>query len=123
MSDVSVRAAWQWAWNGRVVSGEILSNALDQPIDMFCYPKGFSDARVREITARYYRGACSDKLGIASAGSDLFALERVEMFYLRSARSAQALTKPWFEAYLKARNVPRTAKRALQRRRMWEAAS
>lgn len=99
------------------VSGEILQDALGHAIPFFCYPKGYSNARVREVTARYYQGACSDRLGIANSASDLYALERVEMFYLRAPRAADLFMSRWFPYYLAARNVPRILKRRVSRRK------
>jgi peptidoglycan/xylan/chitin deacetylase (PgdA/CDA1 family) len=95
------------------VSQQALSDALGESVPLFAYPFGIQNARVREVTARYYAAACSDRLGIANPNSDLFALERVETFYLRPTWAADGFTQGWFSTYLNARNIPRRFKRWL----------
>lgn len=93
------------------VARDILADALDEKISLFAYPMGKYNARVRTLTAQFYDAACSDKLGIANFNSDVFALERVETFYLRAKWAAEGFTRAWFPLYLGVRNVPRTMKR------------
>jgi peptidoglycan/xylan/chitin deacetylase (PgdA/CDA1 family) len=93
------------------VSQQILTDALGERIGLFAYPKGKYNLRVRERAAQYYDAACSDHLGIAAPNSDLFALPRVETYYLRSKSAMDALTHAWFPSYLQLRNVPRVLRR------------
>jgi peptidoglycan/xylan/chitin deacetylase (PgdA/CDA1 family) len=95
------------------VSQEILQDALGTEVKLFAYPFGSSDTHVREQTAKLYDAACSVRLGLAGPGSDLFALERVEMYYLRAQWAADGLTRGWFPLYLAARNVPRRVRKIL----------
>lgn len=88
-------------------SGKTIARALDAPCNLFAYPFGRYNARVREITAAHYDAAFSTRLGLAHAASDCFALERVEMFYLSAGWGARGLTQKWLPYYLAARNVPR----------------
>lgn len=99
------------------VAREVLSNALGEQIALFAYPRGLYNARVRQLTAQFYEAACSDKLGIATLKSDLFALERVETFYLRETWAADGFTGAWFPFYLQMRNVPRKMKSYLTRQK------
>lgn len=96
-------------------SGKILQDALGHAISFFCYPMGYLNPRVREITSKYFQGACSDRLGIANSTSDLYALERVETYYLRSAWATDLFTSRWFPFYLGARNVPRALRRRVRK--------
>ena len=92
-------------------SRDILADALGEKISVFTYPLGKYDARVRTHTAKFFDAACSDQLGIANFDSDVFALERVDTFYLRAKWSVDGFTRAWFPFYLRARNVPREIKR------------
>jgi hypothetical protein len=93
-------------------SRDILADALGENIALFAYPFGKYDARVRTHTAKFFDAACAYKLGIANFHSDLFALERVETFYLRATWAADLFTHASFPFYLSARNLPRTLRRA-----------
>jgi len=95
------------------VSQSILADALGEAIPLFAYPFGRFNARVWELAARYFQAAVSDRLGLMDAQSDLFALERVETFYLKADWAAAGMTRPWFKWYLDAVNVPRSARRVL----------
>jgi peptidoglycan/xylan/chitin deacetylase (PgdA/CDA1 family) len=90
-----------------IESGKILSRVLDAPCSLFAYPYGRYDMRTRATVAAQYDAAFSTQLGLANAESDCFALERVEMYYLRADWAARGLTKNWLPYYLAARNVPR----------------
>lgn len=92
-------------------SQTILADALGEPIPFFAYPLGRHNARVRALAAQFYKAACSDRLGLANRRSDVYALARVETFYLRAPRAADGLTHNWFRYYLAARNIPRTLRK------------
>ncbi len=92
-------------------SRDILADALGEKISLFAYPLGKYNARVRTHTAKFFDAACSDQLGIANFNSDIFALERVDSFYLRANWAADGFTRAWFPPYLKMRNVPRLLRR------------
>jgi peptidoglycan/xylan/chitin deacetylase (PgdA/CDA1 family) len=88
-----------------------IEDALGVPVDCFAYPHGRFDAQSRELAGRHYACACSDRLGLVHAGSDVHALERVEMYYFRRQRLFDLVATPWLPWYLRARNVPRTVRR------------
>lgn len=96
-----------------IESGRRISGALDARCGLFAYPYGRFDARARAITASHYDAAFSTKLGLAHAGSDCFALERVEMYYLRAGWAARGLTENWLPYYLALRNVSRRMREQL----------
>lgn len=58
-------------------SAERLSAELDRPVDLFCYPNGAEDARVRAAALRTYRAAVTTESGVVEAGADVHALPRV----------------------------------------------
>lgn len=94
-----------------IESGKSIARALDAPCNLFAYPQGRYDTSVRAIVAAQYDAAFSTQLGLANAESDCFALERVEMYYLRANWAARGLAKNWLPYYLAARNVPRQLRR------------
>jgi peptidoglycan/xylan/chitin deacetylase (PgdA/CDA1 family) len=63
-----------------VASKRILRARLGVTPDLFCYPAGRFDPRVEAATrAAGYRAATSTQLGIATPGSDRYALPRVRV--------------------------------------------
>lgn len=90
--------------------------ALGVAVSSFAYPYGRHDARVREGARRLYACACSDRLGFVRAGSDPYALERIEMYYFARPALAGLIASPLVPAYLAARSVPRTARRLARMR-------
>jgi peptidoglycan/xylan/chitin deacetylase (PgdA/CDA1 family) len=70
----------------REISGsrERLMRELDAPVTMFSYPNGGAERYMTPEIARLVRvagfeAATTSRNGFASAGSDLFALERVQV--------------------------------------------
>jgi peptidoglycan/xylan/chitin deacetylase (PgdA/CDA1 family) len=84
-------------------------------VSSFAYPFGRFDDRSREIARQYFSSACSDRLGIAGGRSDVYALERVDAYYLRSEKAFDLLPTKLFSAYILSRSVPRRLRRLLQR--------
>ena len=95
-----------------IESGSTLARALDAPCNWFAYPHGCYDSSIRAIAASQYDAAFSTQLGLVNTRSDLFALERVEMYYLRADWTAKGLTRNWLPQYLALRNVPRRLRAA-----------
>lgn len=98
-------------------SKAIIEDALGAPVACFAYPFGRYDRRVADAVRARFACACSDRLGLISRRSDPHALERVDAYYLRGRRRLGLLTTPLFPWYVRARSVPRGARRAWQRRR------
>lgn len=57
-----------------------LEDRLGRAVDLFAYPSGRYDHRVRAVVRRYYRAACTTDMGWVSASSPADALERIEMW-------------------------------------------
>jgi peptidoglycan/xylan/chitin deacetylase (PgdA/CDA1 family) len=93
-----------------------IEDALAVQVLCFAYPFGHYDRRSRDIVQQYFACACSDRLGILTPGSDLYALERIDMYYFRTDRLFDVLLTGLFPYYVKARGIPRRIRRAVQRR-------
>lgn len=50
---------------------------LKRDVDLFCYPNGSSDERVRSIAKKIYRAALTTDEGVIIENQDLFALPRI----------------------------------------------
>jgi peptidoglycan/xylan/chitin deacetylase (PgdA/CDA1 family) len=95
-------------------SKAIIEDALGAPVACFAYPYGRYDHRSHEIAWQYFACACSDKLGLITAGSDPYALERVDAYYLRSDQLFDVMLTRLFPWYIRARRIPRRIRRAFQ---------
>ena len=94
-------------------SKAIIEDALGTPVACFAYPDGRFDYRSREIVRQYFACACSDKLGLVTAGSHPYALERVDSYYLRTNRLFDVMLTGLFPSYVLARGIPRQLWRTL----------
>lgn len=88
-----------------------IEDALSAPVTTFAYPYGAVNRRVRTVAAERFACACADRLGLVTARSDPFALERVETYYLRTIAASGAIFSPSFAWYLWARGLPRRLRR------------
>jgi peptidoglycan/xylan/chitin deacetylase (PgdA/CDA1 family) len=91
-----------------------IEQALGTAVTSFAYPNGYYDARVQRLARDYFSCACSDRLGLATAASDLYALERVDAYYLRSERLFGMLWSRNLPLYLRALDIPRRIRRAFR---------
>ncbi len=92
-------------------SKEIIEQALGTHIATFAYPYGRFDARSCAIAQKYFACAVSDRLGLVNQCSDVYAVERVETYYLRHERFFEMMPTRWFEVYILARRIPRNLRR------------
>jgi peptidoglycan/xylan/chitin deacetylase (PgdA/CDA1 family) len=90
-----------------------IEDALGAPVGCFAYPYGAADRQSRRIVAESFGYACSDRLGVVTARSDPYALERVDAYYLRAVWLFKMIFSEMFPWYLRARNLPRIARRRL----------
>lgn len=95
-------------------SKAVIEDALGDAVKCFAYPYGRYDQRSREIVRQYFACACSDKLGLTTRNSDLYALERVDAYYLRTDRLFDVMLTRLFPWYIAARSIPRQIRRAVQ---------
>lgn len=95
-------------------SQSVIADALGVPVPTFAYPYGYYNDRTREIASRHFVCACSVRLGLVSAKSDPYALERVDSGYLRTERLFGLMPGPWFPWYVRVRGIPRRIRRLLR---------
>jgi peptidoglycan/xylan/chitin deacetylase (PgdA/CDA1 family) len=94
-------------------SKRAIADATGRPVDTLAYPYGAYDAAVRNLARQHFRLACSTHLGFVKRDSDLFALERIEMYYFQSPLLFRRLFSPPARAYLGVRKQLRRLRRAL----------
>jgi peptidoglycan/xylan/chitin deacetylase (PgdA/CDA1 family) len=73
----------------------------------FAYPYGAFDDRVSGRVRERFVGACSTILGFAAPRSDLYALERIDMYYLNRRVAYSSLGSRRLAAYLVLRRLLR----------------
>jgi peptidoglycan/xylan/chitin deacetylase (PgdA/CDA1 family) len=83
-----------------VGSKKIIAETIGRPVDTLAYPYGAYNVAVRNLASRHFRLACSTDLGFVKEESDLFALERIEMYYFRSPVLFRRLFSPVTGAYV-----------------------
>jgi len=95
-------------------SKAIIENALSAKAASFAYPYGHYDRRSCEIVRQHFACACSVKLSLINAHSDLYTLERVDAYYLRTDRLFDIMLTRLFPWYIRARSIPRRIRCAVQ---------
>jgi peptidoglycan/xylan/chitin deacetylase (PgdA/CDA1 family) len=73
------------------------------PVSMFAYPYGVYNDAVRDIVQAHFSLSCSTSLGFVSRQSDLFALERLDMYYLRHPVMFRRLFSKEMDIYIRFR--------------------
>jgi peptidoglycan/xylan/chitin deacetylase (PgdA/CDA1 family) len=96
-------------------SKAIIEDMLGVHVPCFAYPFGRYDQPSYELARQHFSCASSDRLGLMSLDSDLYALKRVDAYYLRTTHLFKVLTTGLFPGYVRARNIPRQLRRTLQR--------
>ena len=71
-----------------------LEEALGRPIDLFCYPNGSQDARVRRMATQTYRAAVSTTEGRVLPGVDWHDIPRIPVS-ARLPLFAWRMHRPW----------------------------
>jgi peptidoglycan/xylan/chitin deacetylase (PgdA/CDA1 family) len=95
-------------------SKAIVEDALGIAVAAFAYPFGRFDRRCRDIVRRHFACACADTLGLLRPHSDIYAMERVDAYYLRSERLFAIMPTRWFPLYVRSRAVPRRVRRSIR---------
>lgn len=96
-------------------SKTIIQDQLGASVQSFAYPFGDYDAQSLEIVRRYFDCACSADLGFITRRSPIYALERLDAYYVRSNRLMNLMQSRIFNPYIRARCVLRGVRRTLAR--------
>jgi len=91
----------------------IIEDALNAPVECFTAPFSRYDNRSLEIIRQHFSCACSDKLSLINLRSDLYGLERIDTYYLRTERLFDIMLTPLFPWYIRARSIPRRIRRTV----------
>ena len=102
-----------------LASKHAIQEAVQRPVESFAYPYGAYDEAVKRLAAAHFPLACSTKLAFATLGSDLLALERLDMYYLRHPRLFRRLLSGEARAYIRLRRLARDVRPRLVRRAGW----
>jgi peptidoglycan/xylan/chitin deacetylase (PgdA/CDA1 family) len=92
----------------------IIEDALNVPVECFAAPYSRYDDRSLKIIREHFTCACSDKLSLINLRSDLYGLERIDTYYLRTKRLFDIMLTPLFPWYIRARSIPRGIRRFIQ---------
>lgn len=88
-------------------SKAIIEDVLGHRVDCFAYPYGRYNLRVHDIARQHFSYACAVELKLISMQSDLYALERVDAFYLQPDPFFSLITSRLFPWYIRLRNIAR----------------
>ncbi len=61
-----------------------IEDRIGRPVNVFAYPYGISDRRIRKLAQQEFRVACGTRLSLVDKNSDPFDLPRICDFYLRN---------------------------------------
>jgi len=95
-------------------SQKIIEDALGISVPCFAYPYGLYDHPIYELVQARFACACSDRLGLVTMRSNPYTLELVDGYYLRTDHLFDLMLTRWLPWYLRARNLPRRLRRAIQ---------
>jgi len=109
------------------IAAENLAHELIQPkaqieeqvghsIEMFAYPYGRYDERVKAMVGKTYAGAWTAQPGMVTSSSDPLELARIDFGYLAPGWVFQQLTHPLFRHYVGLRRALRVAASRMLRR-------
>jgi peptidoglycan/xylan/chitin deacetylase (PgdA/CDA1 family) len=99
-----------------VASKAIIEDALGHPIALFCYPYGRYNQAVKAAVSRAYEGACTTRLDMLTRHSDPFAIERLDIYYLKNPALFKGLPSAWLPLYIGQRRKLRRAANVVLRR-------
>jgi len=110
---------------GQQVEGELvgskqaIEDATGRAVEMFAYPYGAYNHTVKHLAQTHFALACSTTLSFVRPGSDLFALERLDMYYLRRPALLGRLFSQEVTVYLLLRRKLRDLRRRMSGQYTW----
>lgn len=87
-----------------------LEERTGRSVESFAYPFGIFDGSTKALVEQSFRSACSTVLGRVGKGSDLFALRRVDAYYLGNPKVLRSIATRSFDNYMSFRQAMRTVK-------------
>lgn len=95
-------------------SRAVLEDAVEEPVTSYAYPYGAMPGGLgRKLVAQTYDAACATSLGRASGRSDIYALPRIDAYYLRDPELLRRALSGGLGGYFRARGVAARARRTL----------
>ncbi len=98
-----------------VTSKKVIEDVIGRSVDTFAYPYGAYDDTIRRLAQAHFSLACATDLDFARTESDPFALERLDMYYLRRSVLFRRLFSSEIAAYIRSRRSIRELRRRLPR--------
>jgi peptidoglycan/xylan/chitin deacetylase (PgdA/CDA1 family) len=83
-----------------VASKNAIEDAIGCPVETFAYPYGVYNNSVKQLAKAHFAVALSTALGLVQPGSDVFALERLDMYYLPRLGLLRHLFSPEMDLYI-----------------------
>ena len=93
-----------------VKSKSMIEKQLDMDVLFFAYPYGKLCKEVRRIVQVHFYGACSTELDFSTLSSDIYSLERIDMYYFSKNNFFGWIDRRLFHRYVKCRKVLRSFK-------------
>jgi peptidoglycan/xylan/chitin deacetylase (PgdA/CDA1 family) len=94
-------------------SKKAIEDIVGDAVEAFAYPYGSHNDRVRRLASKHYALACATELGFVDSRSDFFALERLDMYYLRHPSVFRQLFTRRVAAYLRCRRAGRVLRQRM----------
>lgn len=90
-----------------ISSKKRIEDTIGRSVEFFAYPYGAYNEQVKTLVKQHYSLACSTELGFVKASSDLLALERLDVYYLRRSVLFRRLFSNELDVYLRLRRTLR----------------
>lgn len=101
-------------WQEVYASRAKLEDRLGSRVQTFAYPYGICSPAAKDAVSRVYLCGCTTELGYAGPSSQRYALERIDMYYLKSLWAFERLLSPLCRGYLSLRRTLRGIKSCWQ---------
>ena len=99
-----------------VDSRQLLEDTVHTTVRAFAYPYGVApNGSVALLREAGYVAACTTRIDLVRAGADVFALPRVEAYYLRRPALLHAVLRGKLDVYLRARDLGARARRLIRK--------
>ncbi len=87
-----------------------IQDHLGDDVDVFAYPFGKYNSKIKQIAGKHFAGACSTRLRKVTINSDPYTIERIDMYYLMNNKLFNLLATDTLKHYLTIRQFLRDLK-------------